>query len=104
MAMRGGLPLNEIIVGDCIAELARLPEQSVDLVFADPPYEEGWETRLLGELPWEKLLREGGLFCLEWGVTKSEVSELPESAPFLVKIREKIYGDSVLTTYRRTVG
>jgi modification methylase len=32
------LLLNEIIVGDCIAELARLPEQSVDLVFADPPY------------------------------------------------------------------
>jgi modification methylase len=36
--MRGGLPLNEIIVGDCISELARLPEHSVDLVFADPPY------------------------------------------------------------------
>ena len=32
------LPLNEIIVGDCIEELAKLPEQCVDLVFADPPY------------------------------------------------------------------
>jgi modification methylase len=32
------LPLNEIIIGDSIEELARLPEQSVDLVFADPPY------------------------------------------------------------------
>ncbi|MGD0531893.1 MAG: site-specific DNA-methyltransferase [Methyloceanibacter sp.] len=31
-------PLNEIIVGDCIAEFVRLPEGSVDLVFADPPY------------------------------------------------------------------
>ena len=27
-----------IIEGDCIAELAKLPEKSVDLVFADPPY------------------------------------------------------------------
>jgi modification methylase len=27
-----------IVVGDCIAELARLPAASVDLVFADPPY------------------------------------------------------------------
>ena len=27
-----------IIGGDCIAELAKLPEHSVDLVFADPPY------------------------------------------------------------------
>ena len=30
--------LNRIHVGDCIAELDRLPEKSVDLVFADPPY------------------------------------------------------------------
>src|SRR5271163_3484757 len=27
-----------IICGDCIAEMAKLPEKSVDLVFADPPY------------------------------------------------------------------
>ena len=32
------LPRNKIIVGDCIEELARFPEGSVDLVFADPPY------------------------------------------------------------------
>jgi modification methylase len=33
-----GLPLNEILAGDCLEELARLPAESVDLVFADPPY------------------------------------------------------------------
>src|SRR6266540_254518 len=27
-----------ILIGDCIAELAKLPADSVDLVFADPPY------------------------------------------------------------------
>src|SRR5688500_2471919 len=27
-----------ILVGDCIAEMAKLPAGSVDLVFADPPY------------------------------------------------------------------
>jgi modification methylase len=43
----GGLPLNKIIVGDCIAELARLPEASVDLVFADPPYNLQLNTELL---------------------------------------------------------
>lgn len=32
------LPLDRIIVGDCIEELALLPGQCVDLVFADPPY------------------------------------------------------------------
>ena len=32
------LPLNKVIVGDCIEALKRLPPASVDLVFADPPY------------------------------------------------------------------
>lgn len=32
------LPVNEILVGDCLDEIARLPPCSVDLVFADPPY------------------------------------------------------------------
>jgi modification methylase len=32
------LPLDSIIEGDCVAGMAALPEGSVDLVFADPPY------------------------------------------------------------------
>ncbi len=32
------LPLNHIIEGDCIEVLASLPEKSIDLIFADPPY------------------------------------------------------------------
>ncbi len=30
--------LDRIFVGDCVAELEKLPAKSVDLVFADPPY------------------------------------------------------------------
>lgn len=76
-------------------------EGPFDLVLADPPYAGGWELKLLTEFPWDRLLREGGHFCLEWGVQKSQVSELPESTAFLEKVREKNYGDSILTTYRR---
>jgi modification methylase len=32
------LPLNRIIKGDCVAALEALPSRSVDLIFADPPY------------------------------------------------------------------
>lgn len=32
------LPLNSILHGDCIEVLKSLPENSVDLIFADPPY------------------------------------------------------------------
>ena len=31
-------PQARILVGDCAAEMAKLPAASVDLVFADPPY------------------------------------------------------------------
>ncbi|NIX76724.1 site-specific DNA-methyltransferase [Microvirga terricola] len=32
------LPLDQILLGDCIANLEKLPAESVDVVFADPPY------------------------------------------------------------------
>src|SRR6476619_8301507 len=32
------LPFNVIIEGDCVAEMANLPAKSVDMIFADPPY------------------------------------------------------------------
>ena len=31
-------PRNHVIVGDCIAAMADLPAESVDMIFADPPY------------------------------------------------------------------
>src|SRR6201994_3197500 len=31
-------PAPQIVNGDCVAELSKLPAESVDLVFADPPY------------------------------------------------------------------
>ncbi len=40
------LPLNQIIAGDCIEVMLSLPEGSVDLIFADPPY----NLQLRGEL------------------------------------------------------
>ncbi len=40
------LPLNEILAGDCIKVMNGLPENSVDLIFADPPY----NLQLKGEL------------------------------------------------------
>ena len=40
------LPLDAILVGDCIAHMEALPARSVDLVFADPPY----NLQLGGEL------------------------------------------------------
>ena len=35
--------INTIICGDCIAGMNSLPEGSVDLAFADPPFNIGYE-------------------------------------------------------------
>lgn len=40
------LPLDRVIQGDCIDVLNRLPEKSIDVIFADPPY----NLQLGGEL------------------------------------------------------
>ena len=32
------LPLNQILAGDCVAQMNALPAGSIDLIFADPPY------------------------------------------------------------------
>src|SRR5947208_4505280 len=41
-----GKAAETIILGDCVAEMAKLPDRSVDLIFADPPY----NLQLGGEL------------------------------------------------------
>jgi modification methylase len=38
MAKHRHLPADEILIGDCVELMGRLPEGSVDLIFADPPY------------------------------------------------------------------
>jgi modification methylase len=43
---RSALPANRILIGDCLGELAKLPSASIDLVFADPPY----NLQLAGDL------------------------------------------------------
>ena len=46
LPLMGDTSMNRIISGDCIETMQSLPEASVDLVFADPPY----NLQLEGEL------------------------------------------------------
>jgi 16S rRNA (guanine966-N2)-methyltransferase len=91
------------IIGESVeSALPRVKAQApFDLVLIDPPYAEGWELKLLETWPWDLLLAENGYLCLEWGTQKSVISELPDHFPNLVKVREKNYGDSMLTTFIR---
>ena len=48
------LPIDQILTGDCREILAQLPDKSIDLIFADPPYDrdrtENWPQRLAAAL------------------------------------------------------
>lgn len=77
-----------------------------NLVFADPPYEPfcqnegGIRTQLLEKAPWPELLAPSARLCIEWSPGEGlREPALPDDLPFLVKVREKKYGDTVLTTY-----
>lgn len=73
------LPVNEIITGDAIEELQKMPDESVDLIIADPPYwkvvNEKWDYQWRKEhehIAWSqkwfseayRVLRKGGSFYL----------------------------------------
>jgi site-specific DNA-methyltransferase (adenine-specific) len=43
IAMAAGERMNRIVEGDCVAKLAELPGGCIDLAFADPPFNIGYE-------------------------------------------------------------
>ena len=68
---------NRVIVGDCIEQMNNIPTESIDLIFADPPY----NLQLSGELSrpdqtrvngvsesWDKFdtIKEYDLYTKEW--------------------------------------
>lgn len=68
------LPINNIINGECISEMKKLPDSSIDLIIADPPYnlskggEWKWDNSV--ELHgmggnWNKVMQEWDNFTLE---------------------------------------
>ena len=75
-----------------------LSQAPYDLVFADPPYQKGWELKLLESICWQDVLVEGGVFCLE---SSSRDGVFPEKINGLTKTREKVYGDTLLTTFTK---
>jgi len=69
-----------------------------DFIFMDPPYDRGYEEKLLSSWPWSALLMEGGLLCVESAYRKEGGHAPPAS---LRITRDERYGDSQLTFYAR---
>ncbi len=71
-----------------------------DLVLCDPPYGNGFELKMLELGDWGAALTPEGFILMESAVRDGE---LPQEVGVLSKVREKAYGDTLLTTYRRSL-
>ena len=87
---------NQIILGDSIKEMKKLKDHSVDLIFADPPYEHREFPRIADLIFESKTIEEGGLLIYEH--YKDYV--LPDQYIDFKKVRDKKYGDSRLSIYK----
>ena len=101
VAPAGAAPLNQIILGDCVEGLRALPPESVDLVFADPPY----NLQLEGSLSrpdqsvvdavdddWDKFGRfaEYDAFTRAW-LSAARVAMKPEATLFVIGSYHNIF-------------
>jgi 16S rRNA (guanine966-N2)-methyltransferase len=83
-------------VGECFEKMAETGPY--DIILVDPPYSDP-VIELFGQNIWKEILSENGVLCYE--TSSKRVSELAKLSQFLVKIRQKTYGDTVLTTFTR---
>jgi len=95
---------NKIIQGDCLIELRNLPENSVDSIVTDPPYELGfmgkkWDNTGIANNPlmWKECLRvlKPGGYLLSFGGTRTyhRMASAIEDAGFEVRdMIEWVYG------------
>src|SRR3989339_897530 len=82
------LPFNQIILGDAIQELKKLPDESCDVIIIDPPYNIGKD---FGNNIDKRELKEYVSWCKEW-INESIRVMKPEGTMF-------IYGFSEILAY-----
>ena len=87
--------INTIIEGDTIKNLKRLPDESIDFIFADPPYGQGLEMRVLQSVGMGHILAKRGLLIIEQA---AKVVPTQRIGP-LVLLRERCYGAARICFY-----
>jgi len=80
--------LNQIIPGDCIEKLKKIPDQSINLVILDPPYwkviPEKWDYQWRTEEDYVQ-------WCLQWLNQISRVIKFSDSLYLFGYLRNLFY-------------
>jgi 16S rRNA (guanine966-N2)-methyltransferase len=91
----------EVVAADAERGLRRLVQRKerFDIIFADPPYDEGLAVETLKWLEGGDLLAEGGIVALQ-----HSTRETPEGLQIraMVATDQRRYGDTVLTFFKGT--
>lgn len=89
----------EIVRGDALATVRRLAADGCrfDLIFADPPYEQGLAARTLLQLAQVDLLAPSGWIVIE----HSAKEEMQDAAQNVSLVRRREYGDTCISLYER---
>ncbi|GHS90126.1 methyltransferase small [Synergistales bacterium] len=67
-------------------------EKTFDVIFADPPYGEGWAKSLMSVKNLDELLKPNGIFIME----RSTREQLTAAPPWVV-FDERVYGETTLS-------
>jgi len=87
----------QIILGDALQKLKSFrPNQAIDLVFVDPPYQKGLSTQTLEILASVSWLKPTSLVVIEHHLKEI----LPERVERLARYRQVKQGESVLSFYQ----
>ena len=92
------LPVDQILMGDCIAEMARLPDKSVDMIFADPPYMDPAVPRLAADIAASRAAGPDTVIAIE----HSRRVELEAVPGVLELLKTRRHGDTCISIYRPT--
>lgn len=96
LLMTGLMSGAKVYRNDVYRGLEKLRDQpKFDIIFMDPPYEQGHEVACIKLIQAYNLLLEDGLVVVE----SSKRDELPEQIGDLSMIRSQHYGDTKLTYY-----
>lgn len=94
----------EVIAADAERGIGRLFQRKsrFDLIFADPPYDEGWAAETVKWLDRENILAENGILVLQHS-TREAPEGLPVVGSWAVEDQRR-YGDTVLSFLKKKSG
>ncbi|SDK43463.1 16S rRNA (guanine(966)-N(2))-methyltransferase RsmD [Natronincola ferrireducens] len=90
--------IGEVINGDVIFSIHKLALKGVqgDIIFMDPPYNQGWPIKVLEEIYKKQIVTSSGIIIVEHDKNENLLDEVHG----LFRFRKKDYGNTTMSFYK----